>query len=63
MKAPTKLAPNRNPAGARARAAEVIAAMVEEGFITEAMAKIALANPAEAVHGAARARSITPPIT
>jgi penicillin-binding protein 1A len=52
MKAPTKLAPNRNPAGARARAGDVINAMVEEGFITAAMGKIALANPAEAVRGA-----------
>ena len=53
MKAPTKLAPNRNPAGARARAGDVINAMVEEGFITAAMGKIALANPAEAVRGGA----------
>ncbi len=52
MKAPTKLAPNRNPAGASARAAEVIAAMAEEGFITEGMAKAALANPARATQGA-----------
>jgi penicillin-binding protein 1A len=53
MKAPTKLAPNHNPAGARARAGDVINAMVEEGFITAAMGKVALANPAEAVHGGA----------
>ena len=47
MKAPTKLAPNRNPKGAIERAAQVINAMQQEGFITEAMAKIALAQPAE----------------
>ncbi len=49
MKAPTKLAPNRNPSGARDRAAQVIAAMREEGFVTEAAAKAALAQPASAV--------------
>ncbi|MGH6798429.1 MAG: transglycosylase domain-containing protein, partial [Roseiarcus sp.] len=53
MKAPTKLAPNRNPEGAKARAAEVIAAMREEGFITDAMGKLALAHPAQAVRGGA----------
>jgi penicillin-binding protein 1A len=46
MKSPTKLAPNHNLAGANERAAEVIAAMAEQGQITEAMAKTALANPA-----------------
>ena len=49
MKAPTKLAPNRNPEGASERAAHVITAMAQEGHITEAMAKIALARPAAAV--------------
>jgi penicillin-binding protein 1A len=53
MKAPTKLAPNHNPAGARERAAEVIAAMTQEGFITDAMGKLALAHPAQAVRGGA----------
>ncbi|MFO1169206.1 MAG: penicillin-binding protein 1A [Rhodoblastus sp.] len=48
MKAPTKLAPNRNPEGAADRAAQVITAMAQEGHITEAMAKIALARPATA---------------
>ncbi|WP_395697675.1 PBP1A family penicillin-binding protein [Methylocella sp.] len=48
MKAPTKLAPNRNAKGAQERAAQVIAAMAEEGFITEGMARFALANPAKA---------------
>jgi penicillin-binding protein 1A len=50
MKAPTKLAPNRNPTGASERAAQVITAMAREGHITEAMAKLALSRPAEATH-------------
>lgn len=50
MKAPARLAPNRNPAGANERAQQVIAAMVQEGFITEAMAALALAHPAQALH-------------
>ena len=48
MKAPAKLAPNRNPNGAADRAAQVILAMVREGFITDNMGKLALANPAQA---------------
>jgi penicillin-binding protein 1A len=47
MKAPTKLAPDRNLAGANERAAQVVTAMAEQGHITEAMAKLALANPAQ----------------
>ena len=47
MKSPTRLAPNHNLAGANQRAAQVIAAMAEQGAITEAMAKSALANPAQ----------------
>ncbi len=47
MKSPTRLAPNHNLAGANERAAQVIAAMAEQGHITEAMAKLALANPAQ----------------
>jgi penicillin-binding protein 1A len=47
MKSPTKLAPNHNLAGANERAAQVITAMAEQGHITEAMAKLALANPAQ----------------
>ncbi len=47
MKSPTKLAPNHNLAGANERAAQVITAMAEQGHITEAMAKTALANPAQ----------------
>ena len=47
MKSPTKLAPNHNLAGANERAAQVITAMAEQGHITEAQAKIALASPAQ----------------
>jgi len=47
MKAPTKLAPTHNPAGARERAAQVIAAMREEEFITGPMADLALLHPAQ----------------
>ena len=47
MKSPTRLAPDRNLKGANERAAQVITAMAEQGRITEAMAKLALANPAE----------------
>ena len=50
MKSPTKLAPNRNLKGANERAAEVVTAMAHEGYITEAMAKVALENPAEVVN-------------
>ena len=40
MKAPTKLAPNRNPGAASERAAQVITAMAQQGYITEAMATL-----------------------
>src|SRR5271166_3414760 len=50
MKSPSKLAPTRNPEGASERAAQVIAAMTQQGQITEAMAKMALANPAQVKH-------------
>jgi penicillin-binding protein 1A len=50
MKSPTRLAPNRNLAGANERAAEVITAMAEQGHITETMAKSALASPAQVIH-------------
>src|ERR1700731_3296998 len=49
MKAPARLAPNRNPAGASERASQVIAAMVQEGSITDSMAMLALAHPPQAV--------------
>ena len=47
MKSPSKLAPTHNPQGAVERAAQVITAMAEQGHITEAQAKMALANPAQ----------------
>ena len=50
MKSPTRLAPNRNLTAANERAAQVITAMAEQGHITEAMAKLALAAPAQVVH-------------
>lgn len=49
MKAPTRLAPNRNPKAAVERAAQVLIALAQEGYITEAMAKLALAEPAHAI--------------
>lgn len=49
VQAPSRLAPNRNPEAAERRAQLVIAAMVDQGFITEGSAKTALVQPAEAV--------------
>ncbi len=49
VRSPSRLAPNRNPNGAERRAQVVIAAMTSHGFITETMAKLALAQPARAV--------------
>ena len=49
MKAPTKLAPNRNIEAAIERAAQVIAALQDEHYITAAQAKLALADPARVV--------------
>lgn len=48
MVAPSRLAPNRNPRGAAERAALVVAAMSREGYVTDKMAALALAKPAEA---------------
>ncbi len=48
MKSPSKLAPNRNPEGAAARAADVIRAMKDSGFISEQETKVALASPGQA---------------
>jgi penicillin-binding protein 1A len=47
MKSPTKLAPNHNLKGANERAAQVITAMVDQGYVTQAMAKVALGAPAQ----------------
>ena len=52
VKSPSRLAPNRNPAGAERRAQAVLAAMAELGFITETMTKTACAQPAHAVRPA-----------
>ena len=49
VKSPSRLAPSRNPDGAERRAQTVLMAMNEIGFITETMAKTALAQPAHAV--------------
>ena len=49
MKAPSQLEPDRNPLGAERRAAEVVHAMLDQGKITAAMARTALAHPAIAV--------------
>ena len=52
VQAPSRLAPNRNPEAARARAAMVLAAMGDEGYITPAQLKTALAEPAKTVRRA-----------
>ena len=46
VQAPSRLAPNRNPEAAKARAALVLAAMEDEGFIKPEQQKEALARPA-----------------
>jgi penicillin-binding protein 1A len=47
VQAPSRLAPNRNPDAAQARASLVVAAMAKEGMISDKMAKIALTVPAQ----------------
>jgi penicillin-binding protein 1A len=54
VKAPARLAPNRNPQGAKERAGQVIAAMAEEGYITNQMAELALAHPGKAIRARAQ---------
>jgi penicillin-binding protein 1A len=49
VRSPSRLAPSRNPAGAEHRAQTVLTAMSELGFISEAAAKTALAQPAHAI--------------
>jgi len=44
VKSPSRLSPARNPDGAERRAQVVLAAMVDAGFITDGMAKTAIAN-------------------
>ena len=45
VKSPSRLAPNRNPEGAEARAEIVLAAMAENKFITSAQAKASIGHP------------------
>ena len=60
MKAPTKLAPNRNPAGAQARAARGHQCNGRGRLHhRRRWPRLALANPAQAVRGDAQARPIT----
>ena len=47
VQSPSRLAPNRNPDAAHARAALVLAAMQREGFISDVQMKEALAHPAD----------------
>src|SRR5262249_27423483 len=49
VQSPSRLAPGRNPNGAETRAQAVVAAMAEQGFITEQVAKTALLQPARAM--------------
>src|SRR5918995_4362691 len=49
VQAPSRLAPNRNPDAARARAALVLAAMRDTGLAKEPEIRTALAHPAKAV--------------
>jgi penicillin-binding protein 1A len=49
VKAPSRLAPTRNPALARERAELVLTAMVDGRFVTEAMARTARLRPAAVV--------------
>ena len=49
LKAPSRLAPNRNPKAAKARAKLVLAAMEREGFITAQERKLALTQPVNTV--------------
>ncbi|WP_439499663.1 transglycosylase domain-containing protein [Bosea sp. (in: a-proteobacteria)] len=48
VQAPSRLAPNRNPDAAEKRAQLVIAAMADQGFVSQSAAKSALVTPAEA---------------
>jgi penicillin-binding protein 1A len=48
VQSPSRLAPNRNPEGAAERAAVVLARMVDQGFATQEMAKLARTNTADA---------------
>src|SRR5437868_6598376 len=45
VKSPSRLAPNRNPEGAEARAQTVLAAMADAKFITDAQAQASIGHP------------------
>ena len=45
VKSPSRLAPNRNPEGAEARAGIVLAAMADAKFITDAQAQASIGHP------------------
>jgi penicillin-binding protein 1A len=45
VQAPSRLAPNRNPKAAQERAALVLAAMADQGFLNDRQASIALTQP------------------
>src|SRR5882724_1937246 len=45
VKSPSRLAPNRNPEGAEARAGIVLSAMADAKFITDAQAKASIGHP------------------
>lgn len=49
VQSPTRLAPNRNPEGAKARSELVLAAMQREGFITREDVRTAETKPANAI--------------
>src|SRR6185369_4908684 len=49
VKSPSRLAPNRNPEGAEARAKIVLAAMADAKFISDAQAQAAITKPSYAV--------------
>jgi penicillin-binding protein 1A len=52
VQAPSRLAPNRNPDAAAARAELVVAAMLREGMISDEAAKVALMSPGKATRRA-----------
>ena len=61
VKAPSRLAPTRNPDGAERRAQLVLAAMAALGFVSEAKAKMAWRSPRTRSSNSSTARSITSP--
>src|SRR3982074_2019358 len=52
VKAPARMAPNRNPEGAEKRARTVLTAMAEAKFITEAQAQASIGHPSYNVKAA-----------